>query len=196
MFISPRGDKTTVEWQSDYDPIELPGINKNDFEQLIRVPLRKYVVGKSPESSFSRDQWISVLDLSTKWEFRALRTAAINHLTTLNGSIDPVDKLVMAIKYKITEWMLPTLLKLAQRAEPISVDEGNRMGLETALKLSAVREKVKLPCGQCQTCAWHGNNGRLVVGERDPMTRGLDFTPLIQTTLWYITVTVPSAGQW
>ena len=94
-------------------------------------PFRKYVVGKSPESSFSRDQWVSVLKLSTEWEFHALRTAAIDHLTTLNGSIDPVDKLVMAIKYKITEWMLPTLLKLAQRAEPISMEEGNQRCRQT-----------------------------------------------------------------
>ena len=148
-------------------------------------PFRKYVVGKSPESSLSLDQWVSVLKLSSMWEFHAPRTAAINHLTILSGSIDPVDKLVLAIQFEIKVWMLPTLLKLAQRAEPITMEEGRRMGFETALKLSAVREKVKLGCGhQCQSCAWQGKhiNSRLVVGDRDPMTQGLDFTPLIQTT--------------
>ena len=151
-------------------------------------PFRKYDVDKSLESSLSLDQWVSVLKLSTMWEFHTLRTAAIDHLTILSGSIDPVEKLVLATQFEIKGWMLPTLLKLAQRAEPISMEEGRRMGFETALKLSAVREKVKLVCGvqyygQCPNCGLNGyHHSRLVVGGRDPMTQGLDFTPLIQTT--------------
>ena len=37
MFLLPQGDKATVEGQSDYNPIVLEGINKSDFEQLLKV---------------------------------------------------------------------------------------------------------------------------------------------------------------
>ena len=151
---------------------------------------RKYVVGEPPESSLSRDHWVSVLKLSTMWELQALRNAAIQHLDGL-GDIDPVDKCVLAMQYDVKEWMLAALVKLAQRPEPISTEEGRRMGFETALKLSAVREKVRLCCGDtsvyqrsCGSCGLYGpvhKFGHLVAGDRDPATGGLDFTPLLQT---------------
>ena len=151
---------------------------------------RKYFIGKSPESNLGRDQWVSVLKLSTMWEFRAPRNAAIQHLDGL-GDIDPVDKFVLALQYDVKEWMLTELVKLAQRPEPISTEEGRRMGFETALKLSAVREKVKLCNGDsgiyhrsCGSCGWCGSvpkYGHLVVGDRDPATKELDFTSLLRT---------------
>lgn len=120
------------------------------------------------------------------WQFHTQRLAAINHLGTLSDA----EKIVLARRYDIEEWMLPTLLKLAQRPEPISMEEARLIGFETALKLSAVREKVQLGCGRtyhrdCRECGWQGQciprDGHLVVGDRDPATQYLNFTPLLQT---------------
>ncbi|KAI6040629.1 hypothetical protein EDC04DRAFT_1460135 [Pisolithus marmoratus] len=81
------------------------------------------------------------------WEFTSLRTAAISWLDTSDASpcrSSHVERVMFAMQYGIKEWLLPSLLALAQRPEPISVEEGRQLGIETALKLASVREKLKL----------------------------------------------------
>lgn len=89
--------------------------------------------------------------------------------------------------------MLPALNELAQRPEPISVQEANRLGIETAFTIASVREKVQLQAVEEAVeqlpSRQHGSPGfrkhkctssRLVVGPRDSATRSLDFTPLLR----------------
>jgi len=103
---------------------------------------RKYGTSPSKSVPLNDEQWIAVLKLSTMWEFDGLRMAAIDTLG--HSKINAVDKLVAAKRYNIDEWLLPALLSLAQRPELISIEEGHRIGLETALKLASVREKLKV----------------------------------------------------
>ena len=139
--------------------------------------------GKNPDLNLSQHQWTSVLKLSTMWEFEGPRNAAIRHLDSLEPPIDPIDKVVLAMQYEIKEWLLPALLKLAQRSEPISIEEGRRIGFETTVKLASVREKVMLTgsSNSCGYCSGRSGRGTLIVGNRDPVTARLDFTPVITT---------------
>ncbi|KAL4068136.1 hypothetical protein J3A83DRAFT_3816544 [Scleroderma citrinum] len=187
MFLLPQGDQVVVEGLSDENPIVLQGIDKGEFEPLLKVLLyRKH--GRNPVLSLGQQQWISVLKLSTMWEFDGPRNAAIHHLDSLEPPIDPVEKVVLAMQYDIKEWLLPALLKLAQRPEPISIEEGRRIGFETTVKLAAVREKVTLggpssSSSYCYSCGRNYGNNSLIVGQtRDPATAQLDFSPVIQTT--------------
>jgi len=146
---------------------------------------RKFVSGKYAECDLNLQQWISVLKLSTMWEFHAPRIAAILHLDSLDDQIDPIHKVDLAMQYDIREWMLPALLKLARRPEPISIEEGRRMGFETALKLASVREKFSQEtgrhrCGNCGTKC--GGSKGLSAGTRDSATKDLDFAPVIRAT--------------
>ncbi|KAI6139120.1 hypothetical protein BKA82DRAFT_4459308 [Pisolithus tinctorius] len=85
--------------------------------------------------------WISVLKLSTMWEFTNLRTTAMSWLDT-DATLDHVEKIVLAAQYGTDEWLLRSLLALAKKPDPISVEEGRRLGLEVALKLASVREQL------------------------------------------------------
>lgn len=126
-----------------------------------------------------------MLKLSTLWEFKELREAAVKHLW---GALhdNPVDRVVLATQYSITPWLLPSLNELAQRAEPMGVEEANLLGMETAFAIASVREKVQLQAvEETMECdVWKNlhtyNSKRLVVGSRDPGTRSLDFTPLLR----------------
>ncbi|KAL4068135.1 hypothetical protein J3A83DRAFT_4189739 [Scleroderma citrinum] len=158
MLLLPQGDQEMVEGMSD--PVVLQGIDKSEFE------------GSPVQSGLNQERWISGFKLSTIREFRALRIAAIKHLDTLSD----VDKIVLAIKYEIKEWMLPALLKLARRP-PIGIEGGSRMGFENALKLPAVQEKVKLEYGTRNQCTCPRGRRQevpvqpyLAVGDRDPTT--------------------------
>ncbi|KAI6040619.1 hypothetical protein EDC04DRAFT_2566837, partial [Pisolithus marmoratus] len=141
MFRLPQGDPETVEGLSDTRPVILQGVSKKEFETL----MCRLVCAPSlqPGSNLDHDQWISVLKLSTMWEFDELRNAAIQYLDPSSQRLHPVDKFVLALQYDIKKWLLPTLLELAARAEPINTEEGHRIGLEKVVKLAAVREDVE-----------------------------------------------------
>ena len=76
---------------------------------------------------------------------------------------------------------MPALLQLAQRPEPISIEEGRMLGLETALKIASVREKIRIkPRAPYHNSQRQDNGKRLTVGDRDPEAEELDFTPKIR----------------
>ncbi|KIK19623.1 hypothetical protein PISMIDRAFT_682942 [Pisolithus microcarpus 441] len=189
MFLLPQGDPETVEGQSDTSPVILRGITKKDFESLLRALMyRQHGTNRGPE--LDHDQWISVLKLSTMWDFHGLRNAAIQHLDVSSQSLNPIDKVELALQYDIREWLLPALLALARRSAPISVEEGRRIGFENALKLASVREKLKLRTVEEKidlhrrrsgevTRTYEYNTRCLVLGDRDKEAEKLDYTPFI-----------------
>ncbi|KAI6094456.1 hypothetical protein F5141DRAFT_1223857 [Pisolithus sp. B1] len=89
MFLLPQGDPETVEGKSDTYPVVLQGTSKKDFESLLRALMYR--------SYLDCDQWISVLKLFAMWDFRGLRNAAIQHLDVPFQSLNPVDKLELAL---------------------------------------------------------------------------------------------------
>ena len=54
------------------------------------------------------------------WEFDGPRKAAVHHLDSLGP---PIDKVCLAMQYEVKDWLLPALLKLAQRPESISIED-------------------------------------------------------------------------
>ncbi|KIM53061.1 hypothetical protein SCLCIDRAFT_1223236 [Scleroderma citrinum Foug A] len=182
MFLLPQGDKANVEGLSDTNPVVLNDVKKKDFEQLLKALMHRKYGENRDQPILEQGQWISVLKLSTMWEFGGLRRSAIDNLDGGSNPLNPVDKFLLALRYDVTEWTLSALLKLAQRPEPISIEEGRKLGLETALKIASVREKFRLrPQALCDYCENRAKNGKyLTVGNRDPETEKLDFTRKIR----------------
>ena len=52
-----------------------------------------------------------------------------------------VDKLVLAQKYDIKEWYRDIYFKLVTRPNPLTDEEGERLGLKDALRISRLREE-------------------------------------------------------
>ncbi|KAI6137432.1 hypothetical protein EDD17DRAFT_1517365 [Pisolithus thermaeus] len=139
MLSLPQGSSVVAEGTSDENPIRIDRTSKDDFEQLLKALLhRKY--GSQPNLPHGIEQWTSVLKLSTAWNFERLRQAAINALT--ESGISTVDRVVLSQRYYIKNWLLPALNELARRPEPITLEEAQRMGIDIALKLASVRERV------------------------------------------------------
>ena len=90
----------------------------------------------------THEQWIKVLHLAQLWGFAGIRDIAIQELeSSYSKQVDEVGKLEIALKYKIERWYMDAYTALAKRKEPLSVEEGQRLGLELSLKLAQVREK-------------------------------------------------------
>ncbi|KAF9228861.1 hypothetical protein BS17DRAFT_724751 [Gyrodon lividus] len=172
MFLLPVGNEEEAEGLSDARPIRLEGVKLDDFEQLLKVLFPgSHGQQELPDGCA---QWTSVLELATLWAFDHARKEAIEALAVL--PITPVDKIVLATKYDIKDWMLPAINAMAQRVEPIGVEDVNRLGLDFALKIASVREQITLVALY--------RNGRhptqeLAVGPRNCIIQTLDFTPMI-----------------
>ncbi|KAH7907393.1 hypothetical protein BJ138DRAFT_1014582 [Hygrophoropsis aurantiaca] len=124
---------------SDDVPFHLESIEKDDFKQLLKVlfPPRPVNATDAPQTY---SEWAAVLKLSTKWGFENARQQAIDQMESM--SIDPIDKICLARDYDVDEWLAPAVNDLVKREEPINVNDVDRLGLEFALKVAAIRERV------------------------------------------------------
>ena len=102
------------------------------------------------------------------WAFDKIRAIAIQKIAT--SRMDPIDKYVLAKKYAVTEWLVPTLNELARREQPIGKEDVEKLGLDCALKVAEVRESLVL--------ASPGFHGYLAVDKRGQLS--LDFTSVIR----------------
>ncbi|OJA21546.1 hypothetical protein AZE42_03252 [Rhizopogon vesiculosus] len=129
-----------AEGHSDTDPIVLEGIKKEDFQSLMKV-LYPMPVTRLPSDGLPAtiEEWTSVLKLSKMWGFNCIHEFAIKQLEPMLAE-RPLDKVALAQDYGVTRWLLPGLLELATRAEPVGSEDVQRLGLDTALKLADVRE--------------------------------------------------------
>jgi hypothetical protein len=70
-----------------------------------------------------------------------IRNRAIKELTAMN--IDPVDRVVLAVKHNIPDWLRPAYVDLCVRSEPLREDEARKLELGTTVKLACAREKLR-----------------------------------------------------
>ena len=73
-----------------------------------------------------------------------MKALAIRELETLQ--IPPLSKIVLYQKYAIDRKLLqPALTALTMRDEPLTIEEGRDLSLETALELARAREIARAP---------------------------------------------------
>jgi len=85
-------------------------------------------------------EWSAILDLSTRWGFTSIRELAIR---CIELPAYPLDRLILARKYAVEEWVLPALLELCERPEPLSLEEARLMDFEDVVLVGSVRQTVR-----------------------------------------------------
>jgi hypothetical protein len=95
-----------------------------------------------------------VLKLSSMWQFHKIRATAIKNMETI--TMDLVDKIIIARRFDIPTWLVPTLNALIQRESPVGLSEGNRLGMEWVLKVAEVREICATTNRACTNCSYTG----------------------------------------
>ncbi|KAF8216953.1 hypothetical protein K438DRAFT_1798071 [Mycena galopus ATCC 62051] len=137
MLTLPPGDGVKVEGQSDDKPIVLDGISKVDFRALLKI---LYPLQICRTDFMSKDEWISVLKLSTQWHFLEARDLAIKQLND-HSDIADVERVLLARQYDVAAWLRKGYTSFAKRSEIISEEEAQKLGWQTAFRLSQLREK-------------------------------------------------------
>ncbi|KAF8891869.1 hypothetical protein BD779DRAFT_1621939 [Infundibulicybe gibba] len=146
MFQLPSiGD--SIHGLSEEKPLRLDGIEEEDFRQLLRVLYPTYntlmntLCGRSDASSnkLNLGQWTSVLKLSDMWDMERVKTIAVKSMESL--VLSPAERIVLGRQYHVDDWVVQGFVKLVERDDPISLDDGERIGFEWAFKIAAMRER-------------------------------------------------------
>lgn len=87
----------------------------------------------------SKDEWISVLKLSTMWRFIDIRKLSITRLTAM--TLDSAERVVLAKEYKVPQWLQTGCQELAVRMGMMSDEEAQKIGYQTAIRVWHIREE-------------------------------------------------------
>jgi len=159
MLTLPAGDGVEAEGQSRENPIVLEGVSSVDFQSLLKVlyPLDLPQILSNSRAWMSKDEWISVLKLSTQWRFLEARNLAIQQLDNGND-IRSVDRILLARQYDVPNWLRIGYTGLAQQHQSISREDAEKIGWETAFQLCRAREMSMVKsCGGAYYLGYSGD---------------------------------------
>jgi len=134
----PPGEFT--KGSSDNNPFVLEETLIVDFERLLWVFY-------NPQYSIYNgtvEEWSSILHLAHQWDFLEVKAFALRELE--QHEIDPLQKVILYHTHEIDRDLLrASYIALTERNEPITIEEGRVLGLETALTLARAREMARVP---------------------------------------------------
>ncbi|KAF7974436.1 hypothetical protein HWV62_12164 [Athelia sp. TMB] len=105
-----------------------------DFDELLSI---LYPADFRRPAEKSTPQWAAVLHLAAAYGLASIRLLAIDHLAALAAAI---DKIVLGRRYGVPAWLPAAYEAVCTRADPLSVQEGLRLGVEDVVKISAARQ--------------------------------------------------------
>lgn len=85
------------------------------------------------------ERWTDILDLAQRWAFKEVEQLCIRELQKL--SIPPVEKIRIYQEFRLDRSLLAeSFARLTARPEPLSLEEGHKLGIETSLQIVQARE--------------------------------------------------------
>jgi hypothetical protein len=91
----------------------------------------------------SEEKWSSIISLAHMWQFETMGHAAFKAYLAI-PDIRPADKIAMRQKYDFPrEDLLNVFVEICTRREPLSVEEGQKIGSETLALIAQTREELK-----------------------------------------------------
>lgn len=87
------------------------------------------------ESPTTVEEWTSVLDVATRFQFDGIKTLAITQLAIIASSI---DKIVIGRKYNINKWLTDAYRSVCERRELLAQEDAERLGMEDVVKIANV----------------------------------------------------------
>ncbi|KAL0564530.1 hypothetical protein V5O48_017515 [Marasmius crinis-equi] len=139
------------EGASDEQPVTLPlplEASTDDFVNLLKV-IWPLTVNQPCPTDLTRGEWISVLKLSTFWQFTETRNLAIAQISKTDLSM--ADKIVFGRRYRVRQWYLDGLKVLASpstRVPGLEDLKALQLGEDTALRLLCARDRMPPSCGK------------------------------------------------
>ncbi len=90
------------------------------------------------------EDWIIILKLADRWCFPEVKNLAVRELE--KHLMDDIERIVVYQQYNVDKHLLiPRYAALCARTETLSLAEGIRLGMETALNIARARECARSP---------------------------------------------------
>jgi len=142
----PSGPGMRSEGQDRDHPIVLEGYKKDEFTCLLKVMYprsRSLIPGGSLgtiELQLKKEEWVSVLKLSTIWDMTKIRQCAIHWLST-NVTLSPIEKILLARAHRIGAWLeeAVTNLTVCKPADMPTLEDLATLGWETVARIFLIR---------------------------------------------------------
>jgi len=135
MFTGPNVPCNDPPGSSETNPIVLKDTSSEAFAWFLWVfynPLYSIY-------STSVGNWTKILVLAQRWGFKEVQDLCIRELEKI--TIPPVSKIQIYQEFKIDRSrLLSSFAELTTRPNPLSFEEGQKVGLETALQIARARE--------------------------------------------------------
>ncbi|KAJ4487038.1 hypothetical protein C8J55DRAFT_487231 [Lentinula edodes] len=138
MFSLPTPTGERPEGEDEDKPIQLGGIECRDFDRLLSLMYPKDFTNSYEFSTL--EEWISVLKLTTHWEFSSIRNLAIKQLSSIGSSADLV---MLGHQYGVSQWLLPEYMELCVRDEPLTLEEGRKLGVDMVVTINQIRNQIR-----------------------------------------------------
>jgi hypothetical protein len=109
------------------------------FSTLPNLLPRKYNIYEA-----GVDVWSSILKLAHQWDFDEVKAFAFRELE--QQEMPALQKIILYHTHEIDrKYLLAAYTELAVRDDPITIEEGLLLGLETSLRLAHARELARAP---------------------------------------------------
>ncbi|EMD36694.1 hypothetical protein CERSUDRAFT_83750 [Gelatoporia subvermispora B] len=132
---TPRG-------ATEDDAIVLPAVSCSEFECLLRS-LHHRIPGVH---STAVCDLLSLVSISMRLAYTKLREHAIAQLEVSSPALDPIERIMLAEKHDVRQWLVPAYVEVCKRGHPLEDTETGVLGHRTTTRIARVRERVLWHC--------------------------------------------------
>ncbi|KAH9965395.1 hypothetical protein BC827DRAFT_854080 [Russula dissimulans] len=158
LFRHPAPPCNDPPGLSETNPVVLKDITSEAFAGLLGVFYnRKYSI-----YNCTVDQWTRILALAQRWEFKEVEGLCVRELEKM--PIPAVEKIDIYQAFRLDRGLLAeSFAKLTLRDESLTIDEGRKLGVDTAIQITQARELTRrLNSGMGPTGA-HSHDFSLII---------------------------------
>ncbi|CAE6522303.1 unnamed protein product [Rhizoctonia solani] len=119
-------------------PIVMKGITASDFAVLLKILYARHCPCHQPAMETSTALIMPAFRLANALQFSEV---CADLLPLAERDLGDVDKIVFAREFDIKDWLATAHVRLCQREEPLSNEEARKLGVDSVLIISHMREK-------------------------------------------------------
>lgn len=87
--------------------------------------------------------WQYILAIATTYRMTRVRNRAVREISGFHPRIDPIEQIVLAVNHGVDEWLPVAYTALCQREDAIQLEEAEKIGIVTTVKLNIAREFIR-----------------------------------------------------
>lgn len=118
-------------------PIYVEDVTPHAFELLLSIFYPKEYTRYELETA---EDWSTLLSVAKKFSMQKIRDLAIDRFALI---ATPAEKVALATEHDIEDWLVPAYTDLCLKLEPLSLEDGKKLGIDTVVKLQEMQHEIK-----------------------------------------------------